>query len=242
MAKSYDKNKDFINDDIIKQALKTGLKSIQPSEELIAKTIDRCSSEISENRVNNKKNKFNPWIYRFSAPIAAGALVLLIVLNYNNLFVRYKSNESTPQSAAHGSDLTLNSSEILAGVDSARSASPEIALDEPSSSVYGLKEDTELKGFAMAEAPYNASNLKSYSVHEENKRTEGTDNSEAFKYIANNFNSEKKTDYVLDVTNIVRANTFVSEGVYADTLLSTEDYRDLLSNEGYWILPLKDNQ
>ena len=48
MAESFDKRErsPAISDDLIKEALKTGLSSIQPSDELLKKTIENCRKEI----------------------------------------------------------------------------------------------------------------------------------------------------------------------------------------------------
>lgn len=87
MAKFNNNKKDLINEDLIKEALKSGLKDIKPSEKLIANTIERCNTELlSENKVNYKRSKPYQWAYRLGAPIAACALVLLLILNYDNIF------------------------------------------------------------------------------------------------------------------------------------------------------------
>lgn len=241
MAKFNNNKKDLINEDLIKEALKSGLKDIKPSEKLIANTIERCNTELlSENKVNYKRSKPYQWAYRLGAPIAACALVLLLILNYDNIFFRYKATKETePQSSAYGiarSSDTRADDKFTAFEDKAGSSAPEVASPEST-----LNEKLEIKYFSFTEETDDFHVLRSYPVRTSDMN-DTYEHQEAFRYIASTFNSDNKVDYVLDEVNILQVNTLIEEGVDADALQNTESYRNILSDEGYWALPLNDNK
>lgn len=111
MAESLDRKQknNAINDDIIKDALKTGLSSIKASDYLVNKTLLKCQEEI-ENGKQEKKNKpVIPWVLKLGTPLVAGALVLILIVNTGNLRMKGSSSpDMAPQiaTASGGADNT----------------------------------------------------------------------------------------------------------------------------------------
>lgn len=246
MAKSFDK-KNIIDDDLIRQALKTRLKSIQPSDELIKRTIEKCSIEHEKVIEKDKKISFIPWIYKLGAPVAAGALILTLMLNTGNLFTKYSTQSEVPSDsnfeAAAPSDVPqiAGSSELTVSDEKLRSASPEYKLGEPDVSEEPMYKG-EVRGFGsmtlMAPAVERLNSLANASQTSV-MFTANNEYADAFNYLVSQYNSDMETIYVLDESKATLVHAVQDNGVDASTLLAAESYRDILNNEGYWVLPLK---
>mgnify|MGYP001356953797 FL=1 len=245
MIKLYDRKKDYINEDLIKEALRTGLDNIKPSEDLIAKTIAKCKGELSSKaEVESKRNRPVMWVYRIGAPIAATALVLLLILNSQNVLFRHKTaRDAEPLNSAmlgtaQAQEESMSPETESPEVMDDRSGSQAPAVVDPDSTINGKQ---DLKYFALTGKPEDVAMLKSYAVRDD-VQGETPELREVFRHIAGAYNSDNRADYVLDEANIVRIRTLVGEGVHADTLKNSVSYRDILGDEGYWALPLEDNQ
>ena len=80
MAESYDRNSSCsISDDMIKEALKSGLSSIKASDDLINITLEKCQTEITRDK-KIKPKSFMRMAYKFGTPLAAEALILVLIL------------------------------------------------------------------------------------------------------------------------------------------------------------------
>ena len=88
MAESYDRKTSLsITDDMIKEALKSGLSSIKASDTLINRTLEKCENVITEDKKQSKKSRsFMNMVYKFGAPLAAGALVLVLIFTIPGVY------------------------------------------------------------------------------------------------------------------------------------------------------------
>ena len=106
MAKSFDKQLITNNDDIIRSVLKTELASITASEKLALDTISKCQAEFEKQKPVEPKTKlFFPRIARFGAPLVAGLLILVLVLNVPGTFDSKMFSSAPAASAENGKDV-----------------------------------------------------------------------------------------------------------------------------------------
>lgn len=259
MAKLSDKKDklSFINDDTIKDALKTGLSSIQTSDELVRKTLANCQSELDLKKYNQKIRSvaFMPWVFKLGAPLAAGALVMVLALNGNQLISRDKYTASAPQeSNATSSFENGGAFAKSAGKDEESlrsSALPEIAFSEAGtpSEAPASKGDTgdmspRITSDAMTKYAYGSLQaINSLPNRSPNDSTRGhVETIDAFNGIVSQYNTTNGTQLSLEEAGVTRIQTLVQSGVNADMLLNVKSYRDIVSDEGYWALPLKNAQ
>lgn len=258
MAKSFDKmdNSPAISDDMIKEALKTGLSSIAASDELVKKTLDKCQDQITNGKQSYKagKSSIMPWVYKLGAPLAVGAMVLVLVFGGNQPFSKNKISESAPQ--ASNSEFSQEASESGSAFkkdtldeENARSASElhiqfseevapsvEPATDAGSGEMlmYGFAADSDYAGLQT---------LNSLSNRTKNNVAGSPDDSMGvFNAIVSQYNSSNGTQLTLDEVSVTRVYTLLPGGVNSNLLSDAGSYKEILSNEGYWALPLKNVQ
>ena len=145
MAESYDRNSSCsISDDMIKEALKSGLSSIKASDTLINRTLEKCEKEITEDKKQSKKSiSFMNMAYKFGAPLAAGALILVLIFMMPG--VNNSGKSAAPQapmaSAAFDSASTNSISEAAPAAPApAANNSDEIAMATGSREGNGSKD------------------------------------------------------------------------------------------------------
>lgn len=115
MAKSFDKSMITENDELIRLALMTELSSIAASKRLACDTISKCKTEIEKMESTKSKSKlFSLKMVKFGAPLAAGALALVLVFTVPGMFDSNMSAESSPLDVG-----------LLSTGNSAKVASPE---------------------------------------------------------------------------------------------------------------------
>jgi hypothetical protein len=266
MAKSSDlKNKQYsIDDDLIKDALKTGLKSIEASDTLTRKTLESCFTEIDKLNKNKGviKNTGFSLVYKVGMPLAAGALIMVLVFRGNILRRSLKATDSVPEAC---SDSTANvlKSETLAAGENCGTASMDISNEAyksaqaPEVSVKpSYTEDGGPGSQDMEEKGQDKDNIRdigpSFSLRSVNIKglnsgfnstqdvfSDDFDSYEVFNAITRYYNEQNNMDYVLDITAAVQINSLLDDGVSAETLLEAKSYRDIISGKGYWALPLE---
>lgn len=260
-------NNDAINDDMIKDALKTGLSSIKASDYLVNKTLLKCQEEIEKGK--QKSRVFIPWILKLGTPLAAGALVLTLVINSGNLRMKSDSTNMAPQASANGlmSKFDAEEAQIKAGQAPAPTPSPEESVasqeivdkefDEDIKFGVGLTADNhdDISGRSEQEEKVAVETLeptepsarsKASALYSSAKRESGisktsiTELEQLFTEIVNIYNQANETGLILNEGTILRVTCLPKEGVSARTLIESEDYDEVLSDEGYWALPLVD--
>lgn len=255
MAELFDRSGNFpaISDDKIKEALKTGLMSIQPSNDLINETLDKCKSEIlNVNHVKTGKPMGFSLVYKLGASLAAGVLLLVLLLDGNTSLFRMKTSESAPMASAAQS--APESGSAFGCTDNMRSsddvdimfseaAPAETPIPSPSG---GEATGMIMKGFKgdfRGDAAFTLQSLNSLPYGSVNESA-GTieDSITLFNSAVEHYNNKNGTDFTLNKNDILRINTLVQGGVSADLLLSANSFNDILSGEGYWALSITDSQ
>ncbi len=236
MAELFNKSS-LVNDDLIRETLKTGLSGIKPSDELIQKTIEKCSMEYRKANEKENNKSFIPWIYKLGAPIAAGALLITLALNTNNLYTKYDSEIQAPEAPNYA----------IAGTSGAPEASAD-AAHQSAEPEYSRSASPDEEGFAVAKGADMGPRLfmapaveKLDSLSNKTSITimETGNYNDAFVYLVNRYNSEMGTLYDFDENSAALVYTVRDDGLDSEELLSAKSYWDILDNEGYWILPLK---
>ncbi|NLB78784.1 MAG: hypothetical protein GX796_08050 [Clostridiaceae bacterium] len=252
MAESYDRKISLsINDDMIKEALKLGLSSVKASDDLINRTLGKCQIEITEEKPKKISRNFMTMAYKLGAPLVAGALILVLIINGTGNFSKKMSpnmatapQASAPQAAeavaAESGSMNKTENEYSVSADSAAPApipeNPELrgkgedSFDERSGSVSFMCEESK---FAMNSSISRTVNSAEPSLDEAAKQ---------FSLIAEQYNVNNETSLKFDKENITRIYTLPESGVTAEALLEADDYHEILSGEGYWALPLKNEE
>mgnify|MGYP000924639828 CR=1 FL=1 len=249
MAESNERRVPFsVSDDMIKEVLKSGLSEIKASDELINITLEKCQAEI-ENKQKKQSRKFMFMTYKVGAPLAAGALALVLILNSGGLFTK-KTYSGTPTAMEGPVPSAAAVPEYAAG-------SVNINTDEQVAS-YGFaapqvaSESTRLpgKGTQMPEEPSSGlsvmrfgedtaalNSLANRSANNDEPSPDKLDR--LFTAITELYNLKNGTKLGLAKEGITRIYTLPKSGVNAETLQKANDFHEILSGEGYWALPLK---
>lgn len=253
MAESYDRKTSLsITDDMIKEALKSGLSSIKASDNLINLTLEKCQTEITENKQEKKSRSFMNMAYKLGAPLAAGALILVLIISGTELFSGKMSTNmaAAPQaSAAPAAPAAAPPGE--AGSKDKNTDDCSVSYD--SASAESIPENPELKGkgletleeksdgdVTMMRFGENITVLNSLANRTANNAEPGVDESVIhFTSITDQYNLKNGTGFSLAKDSITRIYTLPESGIDAETLLDAGDYNEILSGEGYWALPLK---
>ena len=255
MAKSLDeKNSSFINDDIIREALKTGLKSIQASEDLVRETLSKCQNELNqgEKHQRNSKTLIMPWVYKLGAPLAAGALVLVLVFNGSPMMSKNQEAAAAPQ-ASNAESVEIGSvvaadQDALSGDQGKRSDEFSITFDEsrapsatPSPEV--PENGLAIKSFTDGDSTYLLAPLKSLqsSLNDTKNEVESDEarNRDVFVGAVSEYNTANSTQFTLNEAGVTRIQTVIPTGVDSEMLVKAKSYKELLNDTGYWALPLK---
>lgn len=143
MAESYDRNSSCsISDDMIKEALKSGLSSIKASDDLINITLEKCQTEITRDK-KIKPKSFMRMAYKFGTPLAAGALILVLILMMPGVYNTKKSSSANPQapaaSAAYDTGYAISFSEAA---PEAPAPAPDYNNEISITSGYGACDDS----------------------------------------------------------------------------------------------------
>ncbi len=236
-----------VDDDMIKDALKTGLSSIKASDYLVNQTILKCQNEITKEKQKNRPKIIMPWIYKLGAPLAAGALVLVLLINTNGLRMKNNSASDIAPQASTGEVTSLQGEE---GPMSEPTPMPE-AKEDQLYAAYGSSPedmgdstvpDTEkdiakfTDGVTLT-ARAKVLVLNSLANHAPNSQDEAISN-QSLNAIASLYNETKGTQLILKEEGITRFTSLVKTGVDSQKLEKAQDYHGILSEEGYWALPL----
>lgn len=250
MAKSLDKERinNTVNDDMIKDALKLGLSSIKASDYLINQTLLKCQDEITKEKQDKKRKLFTPWVYKLGAPLAVGAFALVLLINTSGL--RMKNSMASDVAPQASSDVMFGSQAHVGGAASKEKENGEVQLNAASTESASpdmdsgietrfneeiLKFDDDIKATCRA----NISVLNSLDNRAPNSKDDIKAVSEqSFNVIADLYNETKETQLILVEEAITRINSLVKTGVDTQMLLRAQDYYEILSDEGYWALPL----
>lgn len=131
MAESFDRNTSYsITDDMIKEALKSGLSSIKASDDLINLTLEKCQKEITEEKQSKKTRSFINMAYKLGAPLAAGALVLVLILTIPGVNNSSKTSEAAPQAPMASAAFDSASANSISEAAPAAPATATINSDE----------------------------------------------------------------------------------------------------------------
>ena len=253
MAESFNSadNSRAPNDDMIKQALKTELGHLKASDDLIGKTLDRCSAELDRNTGSKSFLSliWNKTSLRYCATVVTACLIVLVfIVKYPSLFGPKSSpdgNMSIARTQAAADDLgasantsgaesplskSANDYTIQASPTPAPELAPSIAGD--SSNQVGLM-------FTESAVPKALNSLNGYG----NNQARGNEAAsvEALNTVVIAFNQNNGTQYSFDENRILSVSTVSKEGITSDKLRKTADYHEIIDAGNYWILPLKDN-
>lgn len=250
MAKTLDKKQlSAFDDDFIKEALKTGLESISPSDDIIEKTLSECRDGILSK--DTRKARLSPLIYKIGAPVAACLAVLILALNLNPSLVNDRGLKGSTAQVAQSAAAAGGSGEEVSqdqSIMSERVTDYDIAGEQPvEAPVPSAKDNSSLEfGKSSETRPFLAAipaRLMLSYVHRSNNidKADKAGYADAFKYIVDRYNDSNGTNYSLDQDGVTPIHSLPETGVNADMLLEAKSYRDILSGEGYWALPLKDS-
>ena len=236
-----------VDDDMIKDALKTGLSSIKASDYLVNQTILKCQNEITKEKQKNRPKIIMPWIYKLGAPLAAGALVLVLLINTNGLRMKNNSASDIAPQASTGELTSLQGEE---GPMSEPAPMPEAKEDQLYAAYGSSPEDmgdstvpdtekdiAKFTDGATLTARAKVLVLNSLANHAPNSQDEAISN-QSLNAIASLYNETKGTQLILKEEGITRITSLVKTGVDAQKLEKAQDYHGILSEEGYWALPL----
>lgn len=248
MAESNDRRLTLsVTDDMIKETLKSGLSNIKASDNLINATLEKCQAEI-EKRQKNKLGKFMTMTYKLGAPLAAGALVLALILNSRGLFTKKMDSGMSaalqaPVPSAAAAPAEVATSDITSDnqVTSYDFAAPQEATESPKLLEKGnQKSEEQADGLTVMRFGEGAAVLNSSENRSANSKKLAPDKMVIlFTAIADQYNLKNGTNLSLYQEGITRIYTLPKSGVNAETLQKADDYHELLSGEGYWALPLK---
>jgi hypothetical protein len=275
-------NNSAVNDDMIKDALKSGLSSINASDCLVNKTLLKCRDEIEKGKQEKKSKLFIPWIFRLGTPLAAGALVLVLLFNTNKLGMKGSSSPDMAPQASSSDTMSLggmvNESKLMEAPvpspEEARPAEPQEAIDDrvelfkediddgvgpdqkdidggAGSDERGIgKSGEEVKpaeegliiGYTKSAETTESTEIS--ELHSSAKREPGiretslTELEQPFIEIVNLYNQANETELMLKEGTILRITCLIKEGVSAKMLIDANDFNEILSDDGYWALPL----
>lgn len=247
MAKSFDQNErtPAVSDDLIKDALKTGLSNIHASDDLIRETLAACRNEIqAEERKVTKKAPW-PWVVKIGAPLAAGALVCVLMLNTPYM---KSANNATGAGAdsARSSDMVMEQNGEV-NIMFSEKVQDAASQEEPvtSSAPIESKAFANVNGSDVVFGTAYSHNIEGlYSATNRTVDEYEPDDAklmEHFESIVTQYNTVQGTQFTLFSTGVTRVETLVETGVTADMLQNMTDYHELLSGKGYWLLPLKNS-
>lgn len=251
MAKSY-KGSGLMrpsDDDIIKQALKEELEHLKASDELIAKTLSRCSAEISR---NEKPKSFfiklmNKPVLRYGATVAAACLLVLVFLvNFPGLVglspAKDMSEAPLAKNAAGGADMARSaavSDRAPASKEEGQQkmqAAPSMDTAPPIPAPETSSDDISI----MFTGPVHIAALNSLDSGWGVSGYDGGESFESVDILVASYNKALGTDYAPGADNLITVYALQSGGVDAETLKSASGYEELLGGGSYRILPLKE--
>ncbi len=249
MAKSLDKKDlpSFINDDMIREALKTGLKSLQASDDLVRETLSKCQNEIVQGKNSHKARAYMPWVYKLGTPLAAGALILVLALNNNSLKSSDNYTAAAPQASAQssGAESPEDGGTSAEKKDAERSSNDvELKFNEAIAPTVAPAPDIGSgdvaigfsKGSAYTTGLYGLNSSPNRSKNESHK--EQAEPLDAFNGAVIQYNTAKGTQFTLNEAGVTRVQTVFTTGIQDDMIIKASSYKELLSGEGYWALPL----
>lgn len=138
MAESYNRKTSLsVIDDMIKEALKSGLSSIKASENLINLTLEKCQTEIIKDSQKKKSKNFITMTYKLGVPLAAGALVLLLIFMMPGVYNLKKASSAMPQEAASAAYDTGFDNSISEAAPEAPAQAPNYNAEISITSGYG---------------------------------------------------------------------------------------------------------
>ena len=127
---------------MIKEALKSGLSSIKALDDLINITLEKCQTEITRDK-KIKPKSFMRMAYKFGTPLAAGALILVLILMMPGVYNTKKSSSANPQapaaSAAYDTGYAISFSEAA---PEAPAPAPDYNNEISITSGYGACDDS----------------------------------------------------------------------------------------------------
>ncbi|MCX7771958.1 MAG: hypothetical protein N2376_02455 [Clostridia bacterium] len=248
-----------LNDDILRQALKSGLTSINASDELVKRTLNRCKEEIDAVSLNQSSRKFSySWVYKLGAPIAACALVVVLAFGSGNLFTaRQKTSNlampSASESASPSASALLDSNSAMkaneAGADGVSAQQNEItpmakfekpvSSDSASRSVgnqdsNGFAGEASQKRLAPAITSLNSLPGSTFDID----ATESVPTA-AFDGIVAAYNQANALNLMLDKGQVTLVNALAPSGAAKSTFQNAKNTDVILSGNRYWMLPLK---
>ncbi|NLX64837.1 MAG: hypothetical protein GX022_08720 [Clostridiaceae bacterium] len=252
MAESNERKAPFsVSDDMIKETLKSGLTGIKASDKLINITLERCQTEI-EKKQKKDSRKFIIMTYKLGAPLAAGALALVLILNSGGLFTK-KTYSGTPtamegpvpSAAAVPEDaagsVNINTDEQVASYGF---AAPQVASESTRLPGKGTQMPEEpSSGLSVMRFGEDTAALNSLANRSANNDEPSPDKLDRlFTAITELYNLKNGTKLGLAKEGITRIYTLPKSGVNAETLQKANDFHEILSGEGYWALPLKNQE
>jgi hypothetical protein len=242
MVESFERERTpAVSDDLIRDALRTGLSSIHASDDLIKETLAACQKELKQVEIKDKKSPHKPiwsWMLKLGTPLAAGALVCVLVFS-RPMMKSSTGNAAAPVPSAAGSSEVMSDEDQLAIAFSEPQDSAYKAAEDPTSaSISGLGSDR--KGL-QSEQTYTHRIEVLFSAANRTEMEYSPDNAgymEYFEAIVTQYNTVQGTQLSLNKTGVTRVETLVETGVTADMLRNMTNYHELLSGKGYWLLPL----
>lgn len=253
MAESFDKNDIKFDDDFIKSALITSLSGIEASNDLISETISKCHSAIDLNKKEKDRKSILPWVYRLGAPLAVGAIVLVFMLNGNHLLI--KSNDMAEAGKAKpfpSSAPVTEANDFVAGASFTESKNdaqdkrtlPQISFSQEIESTMSAAPSStpELpklaKGFDyITDGNIQSMNSFSYTTDSNYRAGEEASN-EVFMEILSKYNVTNRVSLTMSGRGAIYVNALVEGGVDIELLKTVKSYKEILSNSGYYVLPL----
>ncbi len=226
-----------VSDDLIKDSLKIGLSSIHASDDLVRDTLALCHKEIEAKSRQGMKKAIWPWMLKIGTPLAAGALVCVLMLNGPQM-------KSTSENAAAPSESVMGGALMAQDKASISRDSGEIkesasAEPVPSTPPSITSTNGEEKGVGESTFAYGIEGLFSAANRtEEEYRPDTMELMEHFEAIVTQYNTVQGTQFTLYKSGVTRIQTLVETGVTAQMLQDMTDYHQLLSGKGYWLLPL----
>lgn len=249
MAESLDRKKKgniAIDDDLIRDALKTELSSIKASEDLINKTLIRCREEIEKSEHKRENRSVMQWILKLGTPLAAGALVMVLLFN-TNMFGSKGTPSAVPQ-PSEGKTLTSSMDKEAAGAahqsaEQSYGASADAPADKGTDSVNRTEYEEQIT--LGASGPLLTAELKEEPALRSSVNNEPNDNAvfgtelqQLFNDIVDLYNQANETQLQLNYSLAARISCLVNDGVGLQDIREAQSFDDLISDSGYWALPL----
>ena len=255
MAESFNSGDNIraLDDDMIKQALKTELGHLKASDELLEKTLKRCSSELNKEAVRKSflSMIWNKTSLRYCATVVTACLIVLVfIVKFPSLLGNKSASENNAsiagtQTAADAGGAPANPSESdeskykLANGFAAEAAPAQEPAPKVAPPVVGDSTDRVGIMFSESAVPNTFNSLNGYG----NNQTRGNEASyEAFNAVMGAYNQYSGTQFTYDETRVLSVSMISNSGISSDMLRKASDYHEIMANGNYWILPIKNNK